>query len=60
MKRCLESCTGIGEIQFIESFILTLPKDVRADYIEQTAQKLREIYCLEVCPVVKFRRKYGK
>ena len=51
-------CTGIGEIQFIENLLVDIPHDERLDYIEQNAERLRDVYCSEVCPVVKFRRKY--
>jgi hypothetical protein len=60
MNKCLDNCTGIGEIQFMESLLAEIPKEERVDYVEQNAQKLRETYCETYCPVAKFRRKYGK
>ena len=60
MKCNLESCTGIGEIQFMELILQEVPHDERAGYVSQNAERLREQYCSEVCPVQKFRRKYER
>ena len=60
MNKCLESCTGIGEIQFMELILQEVPHDERVYFIEAHGQQLREQYCSEVCPVTKFRRKYER
>jgi hypothetical protein len=60
MKCNLESCTGIGEIQWMELQLERVPHDERPDYVIKNGHILREQYCREVCPVQKFRRKYSK
>jgi hypothetical protein len=60
MNKCLESCTGIGVIEWERDALQDIPENQRIAYIEQNAQKLREQYCSEVCPVAKFRRKYER
>ena len=58
--KCLEKCTGIGEIQFVEALLVDIPREERLAYVEHEARKFREYYCQNVCPVSKFRRKYQK
>jgi len=60
MKCNLESCTGIGEIQFMEAILVEILHDERVDYVTKYSHILREQYCSEVCPVQKFRRKYER
>jgi len=59
MNKCLESCTGIGEIQFMEAILVEIPHDERADYVTKYGNILREQYCREVCPVARFNRRYN-
>jgi hypothetical protein len=60
MNKCLESCTGMGIIEWESEILAQFPKEKRILYIENNGQKLREHYCSEVCPVQKFRRKYER
>jgi hypothetical protein len=58
MNKCLESCTGTAIIQWESQILSHIPKERRLVYIEENSPRLREIYCSEVCPVARFRRKY--
>ena len=58
MKCNLESCTGTGIIEWESAILESFPKEKRILYIENNAERLREQYCSEVCPVAKFRRRY--
>jgi len=58
MNKCLESCTGLAVIEWEQMILAEVPHDERLEYVSQNAERLREHYCQEVCPVAKFRRKY--
>jgi hypothetical protein len=59
MNKCnLESCTGTAVIEWESQMLSHIPREQRFDYIEQNAERLREQYCREVCPVARFNRKY--
>jgi hypothetical protein len=58
MKCNLKSCTGTAIIEWEAQIISEIPREQRLAYIEENSPRLREIYCSEVCPVAKFRRKY--
>jgi hypothetical protein len=60
MECNLENCTGIGIIEWESEILAQFPKEKRILYIENNAERLREQYCREVCPVTKFRRRYER
>jgi hypothetical protein len=62
MNKCLESCTGLAVVEWEREFLasLNLSDEQLFDYIEKHSPEMREHYCSEVCPVAKFRRKYGQ
>jgi len=57
--RCnLPNCTGIGEIQFMQSQLALIPREHRERYIAQNGERLRAEYCKSYCPVAKFNARY--
>jgi hypothetical protein len=59
MNKCLESCTGTAIIEWEQMILAEVPKDERVDYVTKYGNILREQYCSEVCPVVRFNRRYN-
>jgi len=58
----LRTCTGRGVIDWeIEELRARCPDKLqRVQYIKQNAESLRQEYCENVCPVIKFNRRYER
>lgn len=56
----IHECINLrSKVEFQASYIKEIPKEERQSYIENNSPRLREMFCLDLCPVGKFYRRYG-
>lgn len=49
-----------GKLEYEMLILKEVPKKERVSFIEQYAEGMRRDYCLHLCPVGRFYRRYGE
>lgn len=48
-----------SKLEFEGSYIKEIPREERIDYINQYAERIKTLYCRDLCPIGRFYRRYG-